>query len=297
MYMRAVNIVRSAISKWWHEYRKSKIGVAGLVLFIIIVVVLVLAPALSTQNPYDPDNWIFELRNLPPSGTFLLGTDHFGRDLYSMLLYAGQLSLLIGLTTAVIITAFSTVVGLLAGYFGGIFDEIVMRIADVLMAIPRLPLIIVMAWVMRPGIESLIFVIAILGWTRPVRQIRALALSLRNNDYVESTRASGGSSLHIIFHHIFPNVTGIVVAMFVTETVSIILLETGLSFLGFGDPFRLTWGKILHDAQIYGAFSRNLWWWWIPTGLSITLLCLSLAWIGTTLNDRFVLKLKWRGKD
>ena len=136
-----------------------------------------------------------------------------------------------------------------------------------------------------------------LGWTRPARQIRALTLSLKQYDYVESTKASGGSSLHIIFHHILPNVTGIIVAQFVMEVVAIILLETGLSFLGFGDAARITWGQILYWAQRNGAFSGGYWWWWLPTGAFISALCFSLAFIGTTLNDRFVLRLNQRGKD
>ncbi|MFC1978801.1 ABC transporter permease, partial [Chloroflexota bacterium] len=232
-----------------------------------------------------------------PSARHWLGTDTMGRDLFSMNIWGGRLSLFVGVVTASIVIGSATFIGLVAGYFGGIVDELLMRVADVLQVLPRFPLLIVMASMLEPSITSIMFIIAILGWTRPARQIRALTLSLKQYDYVESTRASGGGSFHIIFRHIFPNVSGIVVAHFVMEVVSIILLESGLSFLGLGDPLRFTWGQILHWAQVNAAMTGGQWWWWLPTGLSITILCFSLAFIGTTLNDRFVLRLNIRGKD
>ncbi|MCX6013704.1 MAG: ABC transporter permease [Chloroflexi bacterium] len=285
--------IRGSIVNWWREFSKSRMGVIGLVLFAIMVIFTLLAPVLRTYNPYENSYDILKA----PSLAHWFGTDTLGRDLYSVLLYAGRNSLFVGVVTATIVISFSTLVGLLAGYFGGIVDEILMRTADVLQVLPRLPLMIVMASMIGPSLGTIILVIAVLGWAQPARQIRALTMSLKNYDYVESTKMSGGSGLHIIFHHIFPNVSGVVVAHYVTEVVNIILLESGLSFLGLGDPLRFTWGQVLHVAQTNAAFSGGYWWWWMPTGLCITIVCFSLAFIGTTLNDRFVLKLKIRGKD
>lgn len=291
--IRLASMVWGGIANWWHEYSKAKMGVVGLFILCFLVVMLVGAPIFAT---HDPSINTIE-KTLPPSLSHLFGTDVRGRDLFSMNLYAGRISMFVGIITAATIISTGTIVGLIAGYFGGIIDDILMRIADILMVLPRLPLLIVMAALLNPGIPTIMMILAILGWTRPARQIRALTLSIKNYDYIESTRSSGGSSLHIIFHHVFPNVSGVVVAHFVMETVLVILLETGLSFLGFGDPLRFTWGQILYWAQSYAAFSSGWWWWWLPTGLFITALCFSLAFIGTTLNDRFVLKLNIRGKE
>jgi len=291
--IRLAGQIKAGMVNWWKEYSKSKMGVMGLVLFIILVALVLLAPVISTHDPeiMTPEKW------QRPSTSHLFGTDYQGRDLFSMVLHAGRVSLFFGVATAGIVVGIATTVGLFAGYFGGIVDELLMRIADILMVLPRLPLLIVMASIMNPGIPTLMFVIVVLGWTRPARQIRALSLSLKQYGYVESTKASGGSSLHIIFHHIFPNVSGIVVAHFVMEVVAIILLETGMSFLGFGDPLRFTWGQVLYYAQRNAAFSYGAWWWWLPPGLAITVTCFSLAFVGTTLNDRFVLRLNYRGKE
>jgi len=284
---------KTSAANWWHEFSKAKMGVVGLVIFVILLLMVLLAPVLATHDPYafSPDMLV------GPSFQHLLGTDVRGVDLWSAILYAGRTSLFIGLFTASIVVIVATVVGMIAGYLGGFVDDLLMRFADILTVLPRMPLLIILASMLNPNIWTIIFVIALLGWTRPARQIRALTLSLKQSDYVESTKASGGSSLHIIFHHILPNVVGIVVAHLVTEIVMVILLESGLSFLGLGDPIRLTWGQILFWAQRYAAFSGGQWWWWLPTGAAITMVCFSLAFIGTTLNDRFVLKLKWRGKD
>ncbi len=291
--IRLAGQIRAGIVNWWREFSKSKMGVVGLILFIFITMMVILAPYVATHDPklYDP------IRAVPPSTAHILGTDTWGRDLYSMLLYAGQYSLFVGVVTAAIVIGIATTIGLFAGYFGGIIDEILMRTADVLMVIPRLPLLIVLASFLSPGLQTIMLIIICLGWTRPARQIRALTLSVKHYDYVESTKAAGGSSLHIIFHHIFPNVSGVVVAQFVMEVVAVILLETGLSFLGFGDPLRFTWGQILFFAQQKAALTSGFWWWWLPPGIIITMVCFSLAFIGTTLNDRFVLRLNVRGKD
>lgn len=315
--IRTAGRIRAGIVNWWHEYSKSKIGVVGLIIFIGLVAAVLLAPVLSTHDPdesgdviyaydengvvildqyFNPTTVVDERLN-PPSSAHLLGTDDEAKDLWSALLYAGRNSMAVGLITASAIVIFATLLGLLAGYYGGIIDELIMRIADIMMVLPRMPLLIVLTSILAPTIYTIMIVIFALGWTRPARQIRALTMSLKNYDYVESTKASGGSSLHIIFHHIFPNVSGIVVAHLVTETVQVILLESGLSFLGLGDPLRLTWGQILHNAQGSAAMSGGYWWWWIPTGLCLTAVCFSLAFIGTTINDRFVLKLNVRGKD
>ncbi|MCX6013255.1 MAG: ABC transporter permease [Chloroflexi bacterium] len=281
-----------AIYRWWKEFRKGKMGVAGLIVLTVMLILVILAPVLAGYPPLADGSD----HSQAPSLGHLFGTTNNGQDIFSQLLYAGRTSLLIGVVTALIIIIVGCSVGLTAGYFGGVIDEILMRTADVLLVLPRLPLLIVLAYVMGSGILNIIIVIAVLGWTRPARQIRALTLSLKQYQYVESAKAKGAGSLHIIWNHIFPNVSGVVLAHFILEVVAVILMETGLSFLGFGDPLRPSWGYMLHMAQYFGAFSTGMWWWWFPPGLCICFLCLGMAFIGTNLNDRFVLRLGRGGR-
>jgi len=181
---------------------------------------------------------------------------------------------------------------LIAGYFGGIVDEILIRFVDMMLVLPRLPMMILMAAFLGPGIPSIMFVIIVFGWTAPTRGIRAQVLSVKQRTYVEKARSVGGSNRHIIWNHIFPNVSGIAVAHFILEIMRVIMLEAALSFLGLGDPRIPSWGMMLNFAQNEGAFSRGAWWWFIPPGLLIAVLGASCNFIGTTINDRFVLKVK-----
>ena len=275
---------------WWPTYRKSKMGVAGLIVFILLVMSIIIAPMILDKPAMSFDTWF------RPSRAHLLGTDASGKDLFAYLFYAGRWSLLVGTITAFMTNFIGTVIGLIAGYFGGWIDELFMRFADVLVILPSLPLLIILAEIMGPGLLTIVFIISFTRWTSMARQIRAMALSLREYQYVESTKAIGAGSFHIVIRHILPNVLGIVFSHFVMSVINIILLETGLAFLGFGDPLRPSWGQMLHNAEANGAFSSGAWWWWFPPGLCITILCASMAFIGMTLNDRFVLRIKRGGR-
>ncbi|MCX6013803.1 MAG: ABC transporter permease [Chloroflexi bacterium] len=276
--------------KWWSEYRKSKMGVIGLVIFIIMILAVLIGPMVLKPPILSYDTYF------PPSRQHLLGTSSAGQDLFSYIFYAGRMSLFLGIVIALITSITGTIIGLIAGYFGGLIDEFLMRFADILIILPGLPLLIILAEILGPGIPTIIFVISITGWTGMAREIRALTLSLKQYSYIESTKALGASDIHVIFSHILPNVMGIVFSHFVMSVISIILLETGLSFLGFGDPMRPTWGQMLNAAQMNGAFLRGAWWWWFPPGLCITMLCCSMGFIAMTLNDHFVLRLRRGGR-
>jgi len=292
--------------KTWRNYRKSKVGVVGLAIFLIIVFVVILAPVLATTDPstyskpgFEPPNWSSHThltpRGILEHGAHIMGTNAVGQDSFSELLYGGRISLLIGMIGAFSVTILGATIGMVAGYFGGWVDEILIRIVDMMRVIPRLPLMILLASYLGPGPETILFVVIVFGWSRPTRGVRAQVLSVKQVTFVEAARSVGGSKRHIIWNHIFPNVTGIIIANFVLEIVTVILLEAGLSFLGLGDVTAKSWGMMLHFAQVEGGFIRGAWWLWLPPGICISLLSSSCNFIGTTINDRFVLKVR-RGR-
>ena len=264
-------------------------------LYIDDIVVALSTPGYSIVSPYDNFE-PYPQRYAPPSIRHILGTNSQSEDVWSRLLYSGQNSLMIGFVAAFLITTIGASLGMTAGYFGGVIEELVMRLADVLLILPRLPLLIVLSAYLTPGPWTVIMLLTVTGWAGIARSTRAQTLSVKEHSYVEAARSVGASNIRIIIQHIMPNVAGIIIANFVLEVVLVIMLEAGLSFLGLGDPLHESWGTMLYFSQNWGAFSGGAWWWIVPPGLCIALLGLAFAYIGNTLNDRFVLRLGSRRK-
>ncbi|MHA1962647.1 MAG: ABC transporter permease subunit [Candidatus Thorarchaeota archaeon] len=215
----------------------------------------------------------------------ILGTTDKGADAWSQLLYGTRISLYIGLVAASLSTAVGVAVGMISGYFGGKVDELVMRVVDFLLVIPRLPLLMVLAAFLGPSVDTIIIVIVVLGWTGTSRLIRSQVLAEKNKSYVEAARAIGATDTYIIFRHILPNVTPLLFADVTLGVVAAILSESALSFLGLTDPSEPSWGRMLADAQIGGAFGNGAWWVVIFPGLMITLISLAFTFIGHTLDQ------------
>jgi len=221
-----------------------------------------------------------------------LGTDNYGRDIFTQLMHGSKISIFVGIFSAVIAVALGVLVGLTSGYIGGWVDELLMRINDVLLTIPGLPFLIVLTAVLGPTILSVIILIGFLGWMGIARLIRSQVLTLKTKAFVEASRASGGGTWHIIRVHLIPNVMTMAYTQLALTVPGAIVTEAALSFLGLGDPFLQTWGKMLHDVQYYGAVAE--WWWAIPPGLCIALLSMSFVFIGYALDDIFNPKLRGR---
>ena len=213
----------------------------------------------------------------------LLGTDWFGRDIFTQLVYGARMSLIVGLLTALFSVVVGLVVGLLSGYLGGWVDEVLMRFTDMLLVLPYLPFVLVVIAVIGPSIWNLILIMAILGWMGFGRVIRAQVLSLKERPFVEAARAVGAGTWHIILRHILPNVMSFVYVALALSVPSAIVTEAALSWLGLGDPFIMTWGRMLHDVQYYAAYED--WWWVIPPGLCIALLALAFVLIGYSIDE------------
>jgi peptide/nickel transport system permease protein len=215
----------------------------------------------------------------------ILGTDDVGSDLWSQLVYGSQISLVIGITAAGTAVIIGTLVGVVAGYAGGLVDELLMRLVDILLVLPFLPLLLTLVFLYGKNVMYIVLFIAIFGWQGLARMVRSQILSLRETAFVECARASGGSKFYIMRKHLIPNVFPIVFPTLVLSIPSAILFEASLSFLGFGDPRVPTWGKMLQYAFGFGAFTRLAWWWIIPPGLAITSLCLGFVFMGHSFDE------------
>jgi peptide/nickel transport system permease protein len=222
----------------------------------------------------------------------LLGTDVYGRDIFTQLTYGSRLSFLIGILSAVIATFFGLVVGLVSGYMGGLVDELLMRINDILITIPALPLLMVIVAVIGASVYTTVILIGFLGWMSIARLIRSQVITLKEKTFVEAARASGGSASHIMVKHMVPSVMTMVYSQLALTVPSAIITEAALSFLGLGDPYVQTWGRMLHDVEYFNAI--NQWWWAIPPGLCIALLSLAFVLVGHGLDEVFNPKLRKR---
>lgn len=215
----------------------------------------------------------------------ILGTDNLGHDIFAQLIYGVRISLAIGLLAAVVATTIGVLVGVVAGFVGGIVDETLMRMVDVLLCLPVLPLILALICIYGRSVWYIVVIIGIFGWQGLSRMIRSQVLSIRETPFVESAIASGANKPYIMYRHILPNVFPIIAANVVLSVPLAILLEAGLSFIGFGDPQTATWGRMLQRAYDFGAFRQLAWWWIVPPGLAITLVCLSFVFLGHAVDE------------
>lgn len=271
------------IRTFWEQYKESKLGILGLFILLFAILVSAFSEVLA---PYPVGILQGDRRNLlqPPGSKYLLGTDELGRDILSLLLYGGKVSLLIGLFATLIIAIIGMFIGVSAGYFGGMTEELLMRLTDTFLVIPSLPLMIVLASLLGATFWNMILVIGVTGWTGTARVLRAEVLSLKEMPFIESTRAIGASDARIIILHILPNVLPLIVSQAVLLIGGSILSAATLSFLGLGDPTTISWGMTLSHAFGVGSIVNNYYWYIIPPGLCITLIVLSFTFIGYSLE-------------
>lgn len=263
-------------------YRENKLGMAGLALLMVFVFMAIFAPIIAPHNPGEL--WLGPPLS-PPMEGFPLGTDELGRDILSLLIYGTHISLVVGLLGAFLAVGMGALVGLIAGYYGGIIDTILMRITDLFLILPGLPLMIVLAAILGPSMWNIIFVIAIVSWPSVARVVRSQVLELKERPFIEASRVANASDFRIIFNHIAPNVAPLVFATAVLNIAGAILSEAGLSFLGLGDPSHISWGMMLFYANEYGALVIGAWWYLLPPGLCIILLVLAFVFIGYALDE------------
>jgi peptide/nickel transport system permease protein len=260
----------------------SRMGRVGIVIFAIFSFIAIFAPYLRTVDPIRfgvPGNQL-----MPPSAEFWFGTDRLGRDIWSQTIYGARVALLVGFTAAATTVSIGTLVGLIAGYFGGRLEELLMRIVDFFLMLPYLPLMIVLAAILGPSIWNIVLVITITYWPYTARVIRSQVLSLKERAFVEASRSVGASDRLLIFGEIMPNVVPLMFAQAVLMVTWAIYAEAVLSFLGLGDPTTVSWGWIVNRAFESGVLRRAIWW-VIPPITCICATILAFTFLGTAVSD------------
>jgi peptide/nickel transport system permease protein len=257
-------------------------AMAGLVLIGIFTVVAVLAPVIA---PYDPNSLQFQ-QILPPSREHLLGTTGNGQDIFSQLVWSTRQSLALALVAGFMATLISVLIGVSAAYLGGWWDHVLNLFTDVFLVIPTLPLMIVVAaYAKSGGVAVLIAVIVITGWSYGARQLRSQALSLRNREFLEAARARGERSAYIIVFEVLPNMTSLIVAIFLGAALYAVLAAAGLQFIGLGDVNDLSWGTMLHWAENNGALLAGSPLWVLAPGICIALLGAAFALLNYAFDE------------
>jgi peptide/nickel transport system permease protein len=243
----------------------------GITIIAVAIFVAVLGPVLA---PYDPLAVALRERLLPPSPEHLLGTDQLGRDVLSRILHAGQVTISIAFVSMILSAGLGITIGVVSGYFGGRLDMLLQRLVDVQLAFPTILLAITVVAVLGSSVPILIFVFVLAGWARYVRVIRAQTLVLRETQYVEAARAMGATRRHILLRYVAPNLLTEIIALMNLEVARIVLLESGLSYLGLGvQPPLPTWGIMLSDGRLY---LTTAWWFVTFPGLAIMTVVLGM---------------------
>lgn len=261
--------------------RQRRSAAVGAAIIVVFVVVALLAPWLRPHAVGQPSGPVFGR----PSATHWLGLDDAGVDVVSLLLEGGRASLLVGVAAMAVSLVIGGLVGVLAGYFGGITEGVLMRFTDVVLVIPYLPLMIVIAAIWGPSLSHVILAIGLLQWTWTARLVRAQVKSVRQRTYVQRTRSVGAGHGRILVHHVIPQITPLLVALAVLTTAYSIFAETALAFVGLGDPTIVSWGTMIHDAFLRTAVSGGAWWVVVPPGLCVALVVTGCYLLGRGIED------------
>ncbi|MBC7241323.1 MAG: ABC transporter permease [Anaerolineae bacterium] len=266
---------------------RNRVAMSGLAILVMMSLLAVLAPAIA---PYDPDAVDILHQLEAPSKTHILGTDLYGRDIFSRILYGGRITLVVGLIAVGIAASIGIVLGLIAGFYGGAVDSIIMRLVDVLLAFPRILLALSIVGMLGPGLLNVMVAVGIAGITGYARLVRGSVLSAKENVYVEAARVVGCPDHIILRRHLLPNIIGPVIVLATLDVASAILSASSLSFLGLGvQPPTAEWGAMLNEGRQY---LRTAPWITLFPGLAIMISVLSINMLGDGLRDALDPRMK-----
>jgi len=275
---------RASARRLWRTFRKNKMGVAGLVILVFFTLMAILAPLLASSDGLDPtkvDGPILA----PPSWEYPLGTDDLGRSVLTLTIWGARISLLVGLCATVVSMVVGSALGILSGYRGGWTDRVLMRLTDWFLVIPWLALAIVLASIFGQSLLIITLVIGLTSWAGTARLVRSQVLSVKERAFVERARGLGARDRQVVLRHVLPNVMPVIFANTILTVALAILAETTLSFLGLGDPLRISWGAILEMAFEAGASTIGAWWWLGAPGVCIVLVVLAFTMCGYALDE------------
>lgn len=277
------------IQETWQRFKKNKLAITGLLIIIFLMVIAIFAPFITPYNPNKPD---LSFNGIPqtPDSKHIFGTDNYGRDVLSRAIFGSRISLSVGFVAVFILITIGILVGSISGYYGGLTDNLLMRLVDVLLCMPTFFLILIIQVMLKPSVLNVMFVIGFTGWAGAARLVRGQVLSIKEKQYIEAARAMGASNSRIIFKHILPNTWAPVIVLASLGIANTILIESALSFFGLGvQQPQASWGNMLQGAQEYMATSP--WMAFFP-GILIMITVLSFNFIGDGLRDALDPKLK-----
>ena len=278
-----VNANETYMQTVMRRFRAHHLAKISLVILVVVGLAALFAPVVA---PYDPDAIVGTFSGAPCK-EFILGTDQIGRDVFSRLLYATRISLLVGILATVISTVIGVVLGLIAGYFGGVADMILMRFTDMVMSFPYILLVLVAAAIFKPGLWSIILILGFVDWPGVARLVRGNVLSLRETNFVKGNVVAGMPLRHILFSEILPNTVAPILVYATTVMAISMLDEAALSFLGMGvQPPMASLGNMLNGAQSITVLTSQPWL-WLPPGIMIVVLVISINFVGDALRDAF----------
>ncbi len=272
---------------FWRRFRRNRAAVMGLAILGLVLVLAILAPILYPASPFKLVGRPF----LPPFDRFLLGTDMLGRDVAAGVAHGARTSLMIGVVATLIAVAIGTLVGGVAGYFGGLVDDLLMRLTEIFQTIPSFIFAIVLVAILSPSIQSIVAAIAVVSWPATARLVRGEVLSLRNREFVQACVALGMSDLTVLFRQILPNCLSPLIVTGSLSVATAILLESALAFLGLGDPNVMSWGFMIGAGR---AVLRDAWWLCAIPGVLILLTVLAINLVGEGINDALNPRLRNR---
>ncbi len=285
--------------KGWQIFIENPLGKTGIIILVVFMFMAIasffvplIGPMYDPMTGIDPDIRV----STGPSLTHWLGTDNVGRDLFAQLLEGAKVAFIVGLSAAFFSIVIGTLVGMVAGYTGGLLDAFLMRTADIIMVLPSLVILLILASLFGQfNIWIIVFIIAIMRWPAVSRVIRSQTLSLKHRPFIEASRVAGASHLRIIFRHIMPNVLPLAFLYMTFRVTAAILVEAALSFLGFGDPSQVSWGMMLQWVWKSGHMFQAPYW-LIPPGVCISLLTLAFYLLGRAMDEVLDPRLRKEGQ-
>jgi peptide/nickel transport system permease protein len=273
--------LRRPLKTVWRIVKSQPRATIGVIIVVFFVLVALTAPWLAPYGVDEKVGPVFE----PPSPEHPLGLDDAGVDMLSLMMWGARVSLVVGFAAALVAMVIGGTIGLLSGYFGGRTDTVLMRMTDYFLVIPDIPLMLVAAAIWGRSLSNIIIIIGVIYWTTTARLIRSQVISLRERVYIKRANAVGAGHGRILFRHILPQVTPLIVANTVLTVAIAIFAETAIAFLGLGDPTLTSWGKLIENAFSHNAITVDAWWAIVPPGIAVALVILGCTMVGQAIED------------